>query len=531
MSLQVQGVAYVHPDKEPLFQNISFTVQQGEKCAIIGNNGIGKSTLLSIMAGKTACAAGMVACDSTPYLIPQHFGQYDSMTVAEALGVAEKLAAMEAILGGQGTEHDFTLLNDEWDIEDRLAEAFARWHLNGMSPCTPMGKLCGGEKTKAFLAGLNVFQPSVALMDEPTNHLDATGRSLLYEFVSQTNRTVVVVSHDRTLLDMMPAIYEMSASGMKYYPMSYNMYKETIDAENAAKAARLQNRQKELKKAEMSAQRAMERQQKHASRGEKLSAKKCVARIAMGNMRDKSEASASRLNKMQQEKLAAMKQDLNAAQTELHKLPEMKLDIGNPTMPANKLLVETTDVTFGYPGREPLWQRSPLSISLYSGERVWLRGDNGCGKSTLIKLLTGALNPTSGNVRRSQTLNIVCLDQEYSLIDDKQTVYTQLEAYNGKRPEHELKMLLNRFSLTAASWNKKCAFLSGGERMKLALCCLLVCEDAPDMIIADEPTNNIDISSMDVLAATLRTYIGTLLIVSHDKQFIQDIGIDRTISI
>lgn len=207
-------------------------------------------------------------------------------------------------------------------------------------------------------------------MDEPTNHLDATGRSLLYEFVSQTNRTVVVVSHDRTLLDMMPAIYEMSASGMKYYPMSYNMYKETVDAENAAKAARLQNRQKELKKAEMSAQRAMERQQKHASRGEKLSAKKCVARIAMGNMRDKSEASASRLNKMQQEKLAAMKQDLNAAQTELHKLPEMKLDIGNPTMPANKLLVETTDVTFGYPGREPLWQRSPLSISLYSGERV-----------------------------------------------------------------------------------------------------------------------------------------------------------------
>lgn len=242
------------------------------------------------MAGKTACAAGMVACDSTPYLIPQHFGQYDSMTVAEALGVAEKLAAMEAILGGQGTEHDFTLLNDEWDIEDRLAEAFARWHLNGMSPCTPMGKLCGGEKPKAFLAGLNVFQPSVALMDEPTNHLDTTGRSLLYEFVSQTNRTVVVVSHDRTLLDMMPAIYEMSASGMKYYPMSYNMYKETIDAENAAKAARLQNRQKELKKAEMSAQRAMERQQKHASRGEKLSAKKCVARIAMGNMRDKSEA-------------------------------------------------------------------------------------------------------------------------------------------------------------------------------------------------------------------------------------------------
>lgn len=141
------------------------------------------------------------------------------------------------------------------------------------------------------------------------------------------------------------------------------------------------------------------------------------------------------------------------------------------------------------------------------------------------------MNPTSGNVRRSQTLNIVCLDQEYSLIDDKQTVYTQLEAYNGKRPEHELKMLLNRFSLTAASWNKKCAFLSGGERMKLALCCLLVCEDAPDMIIADEPTNNIDISSMDVLAATLRTYTGTLLIVSHDKQFIQDIGIDRTISI
>ena len=149
----------------------------------------------------------------------------------------------------------------------------------------------------------------------------------------------------------------------------------------------------------------------------------------------------------------------------------------------------------------------------------------------MLKLVTGILRPTDGEIWRSYPLNILYFDQEYSCIDGEKTVYGLLEACNTNKPEHELKMLLNRFQFPAHTWDKKCASLSGGERMKLALCRLLILDNVPDMIIADEPTNNIDISSMDILAETLKSYKGTLLIVSHDEQFVHDVGFERILRI
>lgn len=529
MSLLVQGLSYIHPNKDLLFQDITFSISTGKKCAIIGNKGVGKSTLLKILAGKIPLATGNIVFDGTLYMIPQHFGQFDGMSVAEALGLADKLRALSIILDGRGTEKEYEQLNDEWDIPERLAEAFARWQIGHIAPDMLMGNLSGGEKTRVFLAGQDIFNPSVVLMDEPTNHLDATGRALLYEYIAHTNSTTVIVSHDRTLLNMLSEIYEMSPTGMQFYPMNYDAYRETVDAETCAKVTQLENRQKELAKAEKSARKTIERQQKHASRGEKQSAKKCVARISMGLLRDKSEATTSRLNKVQQEKMDAMKREINEIRSSINEYTGIKIDMGNSALVGRKLLVEAKNVTFRYVGRDVMWSQHPLDISIFSGERIRIQGDNGCGKSTLLKLITGSLQPTGGKMFRNEALNILYLDQEYSSIDDDLTVYGQLEACDSKRPEHELKMLLNRFLFTSSTWDKKCGSLSGGEKMRLALCHLIVSENAPDMIIADEPTNNIDITSMDILAAVLKNYKGTLLVVSHDEQFIHDVGIERTI--
>ena len=254
MSLQVQGLLYIHPNKDILFQNISFSVSSGDKRAIIGNNGIGKSTLLKILAGRLAPSAGTVLCDDRLYLVPQHFGQYNGQTVADALGLSEKLQALYAILGGRGTENDFTVLNDEWDLEEQISAAFTKWGIDYITPDMSLASLSGGEKTKVFLAGIEVFKPDMILMDEPTNHLDMKGRAQLYDFVQKTNSAIVIVSHDRALLNLMPGIFEMSSTGMQFYPMNYSQYKETVDAEYAAKVASLQNEQKELKKAEKLAQ-------------------------------------------------------------------------------------------------------------------------------------------------------------------------------------------------------------------------------------------------------------------------------------
>lgn len=150
MSLKVHGLSYIHPNKDILFQNISFSVSEGEKCAIVGNNGIGKSTLLSIIAGNTSAATGSVLCNTTPYIIPQHFGQFNSKTVAEALGVSDKLNALSSILGGNASMDDFAVLNDEWDIKERLQEAFARWGIGYVTPDMFMRDLSGGEKQRCF---------------------------------------------------------------------------------------------------------------------------------------------------------------------------------------------------------------------------------------------------------------------------------------------------------------------------------------------------------------------------------------------
>lgn len=524
-------MAYAHPNKDILFQNITFAVSAGEKCAIVGDNGVGKSTLLKIVAGKLTPSAGSVHCAEAPYMIPQHFGQFDSLSVAEALGMAERLEALSALLEGRGREEDLEVLNDEWDLRERLEQALANWDISHIEPSAPMKSLSGGEKTKVFLAGLDVYKPELVLMDEPTNHLDAKGRALLNEHIAHSNATILIVSHDRALLNRLSSIYEMRSDGMRYYPMNYAAYKQTTDWEHSARLAQLENRQKELVKAERSARKTMERQQKHASRGEKLSAKKCVARIAMGNLQNRAEATASRLDKVQQEKLETMRKDLQALRGSMDEQSAMKLNINSSSMYRNKRLVEMKGVTFNYKGRKTLWETSPLQLQISSGERIRLEGDNGCGKTTLIKLVCGALQPSGGEIWRAENLKVLYLDQEYSCVDDELTVYGQLEACSAGRSEQELKALLNRFLFNASTWDKKCATLSGGEKMKLALCRLLVGRDAPDMLIADEPTNNIDIASMDILSESLKAYKGTLIVVSHDEDFVKNVGISRTISL
>ena len=531
MNLQVQDLSYIHPNGDILFQNINFSISSGEKCAIVGNNGVGKSTLLRIMAGMTFPAMGKVLCDDVPYLIPQHYGHFDDMSVAKALGMAEKLRALSIILDGQGTEEDYELLNDEWDMHERIEEAFARWQIGHIVPDMPMKDLSGGEKTKVFLAGLDIYRPHIVLMDEPTNHLNTKGRSLLYEYIAHTRCTSIIVSHDRALLNLLHEVYEISQSGMQFYPMNYDDYREMVDMENASRMMQFENRQKELAKAEKLARKTMDRQQKHASRGEKQSANKCLARISMGNLKNKSEATTSRLNKFQQEKMDAMKREMHEIRSSINESTAIKIDIGNSLLPVKKRIVEGKNVTFRYSDLDTMWKLHPLDLSIFSGERIRLQGDNGCGKSTLLKLITGALLPAYGEISCIKALNILYLDQEYSCIDNELTVYGQLEITGTNRPEHELKMLLNRFLFTPSTWGRKCGDLSGGEKMKLALCSLIVRENTPDMIIADEPTNNLDIASMEILATTLKNYKGTLLMVSHDEQFIHDVGIDRIINL
>ena len=168
-----------------------------------------------------------------------------------------------------------------------------------------------------------------------------------------------------------------------------------------------------------------------------------------------------------------------------------------------------------------------MSFQLKSGDRLCIKGVNGSGKTTLLKLITGEIVPTQGGLSRID-FKYVYLNQEYSIIKNDKSVLEQAETFNSRNlPEHEIKTILNRYLFPATVWDKSCRKLSGGEKMRLAFCCLMISDNTPDMFILDEPTNNLDIQSIEIITATIKNYTGTVVVVSHDKYFVNEIGIEN----
>ena len=200
--INLQKISYTHPNKDILFTNINITINPSDKIALVGNNGSGKSTLLQLIAKKLIPTSGQIINNSKVYYIPQIYGQYDHYTVAEALGIADKLHAMREIIQGSVSEKHFELLDNDWQIEDKCIEALKKWEIPENNMFRKIGQLSGGQKTKVFLAGTELHNADILLMDEPSNHLDSHSRNLLYNCIESTNHGLMIVSHDRQLLNL-----------------------------------------------------------------------------------------------------------------------------------------------------------------------------------------------------------------------------------------------------------------------------------------------------------------------------------------
>lgn len=527
--LFLQGVTYAHPNRDVLFSNINLTVNRQDKIALIGNNGAGKSTLLAILAGRLKPASGVAGADSRPYFVPQLFGQYNEQTVAEALGIHGKLLALKEILAGHLTDMNLELLDDDWGIEERCQEAFAHWRLNGIALSQPMATLSGGQKTKIFLAGIMIHEPDIVLLDEPSNHLDMAGRALLYDYIRYTGNTLVVVSHDRTLLNLLDTVCELGKGGISVYGGNYDFYAGQKAIENEALSLDVKAKEKALRKAKEVERESAERQQKLDARGKKKQEKAGLPTIVQNAFRNNAERSTARMKGIHAQKVGGIAQELSHLRSELPSVDKMKIDFDNSSLHKGKILVKASKANFAYSDQQ-LWHE-PLDFQISSGERVAIKGTNGSGKTTLIHMILGDLQPETGSIERADFKSIY-IDQDYSLIDNALTVYAQARKYNsGGLQEHDIKTRLNRFLFTREYWDKPCINLSGGEKMRLMLCSLAVATQAPDMIILDEPTNNLDIQNIGILTQAINEYRGTLLVVSHDMHFLQEINVDREINL
>ncbi len=520
--LTVHDVSYLHPDRVPLFQQIDLTVGRHDKIALIGNNGAGKSTLLKLLAGELPPTSGQIVLQEAPYLVPQVFGQYNHLTVAQALRVEPKRNALQAILNGFGTDALYEILDNDWTVEERCTEALRAWQLSGLLLDQRLEMLSGGQQTKVFLAGMTLHKTPLVLLDEPSNHLDGEGRELLYNFVRTTSSALVVVSHDRTLLRLLPRVWELSAHGLAEYGGGYDFYVTQKRGAEAALQASISNQEKSLRKAKDKQRESLERQQKLDRRGKGKQAQAGVARIMMNRLRNSAENSTAKTKSVHAEKIDGIAQELQALRATVPDVARMKLGLSNADLHRGKVLFDAIAINIDY-GRGPIWPE-PLTLQIRSGDRIALTGSNGSGKTSLLQLLLGNLVPTQGQIQ-NRPAPPMYIDQEYALIKSDRSVYEQAQQYNATAlEEHEVKRQLSRFLFDKNSWDRPCRVLSGGERLRLTLCCLVLSSQQSEMLILDEPTNNLDLQNAALLTSVIAEYKGTLIVVSHDPDFVQEVG-------
>ncbi len=527
--LILQNISYTHPNKDLLFNDIHLTLNHHDKVALIGNNGTGKSTLFKIITGEIKPSGGQVLKDMEPYYIPQVFGQFNDLTIAEALRIDAKLKALKEILNGSVTEENMAILDDDWTIEERCEEAMNYWQLTGLDLTQKMGALSGGQKTKVFLAGISIHNSEFVLLDEPSNHLDSVGRQLLYDFIGCTTATLLIISHDRKLLNLLDHICELSIHGIVAYGGNYDFYAEQKKLRSEALNQDIRGKEKALRKAKEKERETAERQQKLDARGKKKQEKEGTAKILMNTLRNQAENSTSKLKNVHTEKIGGISQNLQELRSALSDIEKMKFGFDNSAIHKGKILFKASGINFGYE-KSLLWAE-PLDLLITSGERIAIKGLNGSGKTTLIKIILGELKPQVGTIYAADN-KAVYIDQDYSLIKTGLTVYEQAQQFNDSAlQEGEIKSRLNRFLFTKEDWDKSCHVLSGGERMRLMLCCLTINNRPADIIILDEPTNNLDIQNIEILTAAINEYQGTLIIVSHDEIFLEQTGVERTITL
>ena len=273
----------------------------------------------------------------------------------------------------------------------------------------------------------------------------------------------------------------------------------------------------------------MERQQKRETQGKKNLNRSNLPSILTGARKNNAENTSAKIKSVHADKIDVISQELNDLRKAIPDRDRMKFGFDNSALHKGKILFTATRINFRY-GTQPIWKEN-LDFQITSGERIALKGQNGSGKTTLIKLILGSWAAQTGTVYRADN-KAVYIDQDYSLLDNTLSVYEQSQQFNTSAlHEHEIKTRLNRYLFTRDDWDKPCGVLSGGERMRLMLCCLTISSKSPDIIMFDEPTNNLDIQNVEILTAAINEYQGTVVVVSHDETFLEEINIERTIEL
>ncbi len=518
------NLSFAWPDDTPVFQDLSFTVPAG-RTGLVAPNGAGKSTLLKLIAGDLKPATGSVSVTGRLGYLRQSLPLTSDLTVAEVLDVAAVIRAIDAVESGDVDERHFTTIGDDWDIEERTRAQLDRLGLTDLTLDRGLSTLSGGQIVSLGLAAQLLKRPDVLLLDEPTNNLDAEARHKLYDVLGEFNGCLLLVSHDRALLDRMQHIAELGNGELRFYGGDFTAYEEAVRAEQEVAEKNVRNAEQELKREKREMQQARERAERRQSNAARNLKSAGLPRIFAGNMKRGAQESAGRAGQMHAARVGEAKARLDEAGRALREEQRLSLELPDTQVPAGRNLFLGEGLQVHHAGR-PVFADGGVDLSVRGPERIALTGPNGAGKSTLLRLVTGELTPDSGEIKRNDG-RIAYLSQRLDLLDLDRTVAENFAAFAPDRPETERMNLLARFLFRGARAHLPVGVLSGGERLRATLACVLCAEPAPQLLLLDEPTNNLDLVSAGQLESALNSYQGAFLVVSHDERFLAEIGVNR----
>lgn len=513
--LSAQDLTYGFDPDSPLFQSIYFSLQSGDYVALVGRNGCGKSTLMKLLTGQITPIRGTL-------------NRYGS------LAYVPQVSHLSPVVYG-GTILDFIGAASEewWHIDDLLQNQLA----TSLDLALPIASLSGGELTKLLLATALASAPDILLLDEPTNHLDVLALNRLKTCLETFQGGLVIISHKPYFLDQVVSkVWDLTPYALKEYGGNYSFYREQIQAQQMAAERNHEVAQKALRQAKATALAEQKRAAQSRCTGEQKAAKGSMGKMAKHYFANRASGTAGNAAKRNQATLDQAAQRVAETKVKTNKASIIQLE---EITQKRRTLLEICDGCLKVERRTLI---QDIQLQIVSGDRIVIAGPNGAGKSSLVKALFaqaqshnlpvesthyGRLEYT--DLRLADPLKMVYLDQSYGFVDRRRSVLENMQSANPNLTYQALRQQLGHFLFFGSTVDNAASVLSGGELARLVLAMISI--SAIDLLILDEPTNNLDIETVETLMDAIAHYRGALWAISHDLDFLSKLDIDRAFQI